>query len=261
MVIWANSPARWGTYYLSSGAIGVYLLVFVSGGVLQYSYQHRDAWKSYGSFVLKRLERIYPAYWLTLLFCFAVGPGLILHGQELLWQISGFLPFLVYFAWWIGLFVALSVAFPLLSWGIKKGSWLTLLTVFVISIISRFIAANYNGHSFLGFDPPLLRVDRVFFACLLFEFTLGMFVVKKGLLLKSHSSEKLTYAANFSYYVFLTHVVVSNGFGDRGVHSLWHPSTFVFYITIVLLISYLIEQFDNRIQIAFRTLHKKLSWA
>ncbi len=77
--------------YLGMGIIGVQIFLFVSGAVLELNKSHIDSSISYIRFEIRRLLRIFPAYWMSLL----LGAMLLLYSNNtnlgnLFWQFSGF---------------------------------------------------------------------------------------------------------------------------------------------------------------------------
>lgn len=84
--------------------IGVGLFVFASGFLL-YSYNPNvEGWQGIGSFFKKRLVRIFPLYWVALMFAFIVTPVLFYQKSSIYipdwysnihWQIFGIERFLV----------------------------------------------------------------------------------------------------------------------------------------------------------------------
>jgi peptidoglycan/LPS O-acetylase OafA/YrhL len=251
-------PNQFLTYYFNSGALGVYLLVFVSGAVLAYQYNDQNNPIRYFSFLVKRIERLYPAYWLVLFLCVFAAPGLILTKWHFALQLFGILPFIVYFAWWIGLFVCLYICFPFILKATNKKPFMTIIVAFIISIMARLTVARLNGHYFMDFTSPLLYFDRVFFPCLLFEFTLGVLFVNKSFLTKfKHKSAKLSYVSDLSYYIFLTHVPYYYYINAKVPHSFWKPHIFVSYLVLVVGTSVILKVLDGKVQISIKALHAR----
>lgn len=235
------------TYDITAGPLGVYLLVFVSGAVLQLAYGAKGK-LPYFAFILKRLKRIYPAYWAALFVCLLLAPVFILHGKKFVLQALGFLPNAGLYAWWIGLFVSLYLLFPLLARLIKKYPVQLIVVAGVITVVSRLLLEN----TIITFENGLVFGNgyRIVVTSLLFEFVLGMFIVEKGWYPKRiNNSPFLRWCADISYYVFLTHTILREFmFGQAAAQLIWTPRNFVFYSAAVLLFSTFIMQFDNHIQ-------------
>lgn len=194
-------------YYVSMGGLGVSILLFVSGAVLEYQKKTINDYKSLLYFYEKRFWRIYPAYWLTMI------PGtafLILFNYEwsifdLLMQYSGFNAFIGHWGgsinavgWFIGMIMILYILYPLLSKLSSKNPLLFLFSTFIISRIFYFLFSYYDiGNS----------GERWFPLCNLFEFGLGIIIIQTGFYIKSvYSWKPLMIASDLSFYVFLVHV-------------------------------------------------------
>lgn len=234
------------TYYITSGPIGVYLLVFVSGAVLYMS--HAKKHEGYGAFLWARMRRLYPAYWLTLLLFLLIAPEYILPGKQFLAQLTGFLPGASYFQWWIGLFMSLYLVFPLIYKALNKYPKLTLTLALLVTILSRILLA-FPNQPFLGFPAGVEVLDRILFTNFLFEFTLGMAVMKYGWYPKKrYSSTALFYIADVSYFVFLVHQPIRLYLASHNSSSFWALSSLVPYLCTVLVVATLLMFFDGYLQ-------------
>jgi len=242
-----NNGVQFLTYYVSPGPIGVYLLVFISGAVLYRSYAKKKD-QPYKKFVWVRAQRLYPAYWLALALCALITPEFILNGAYFIPQLTGFLPSAMYFQWWIGLFMSLYLVFPLLKRALDANPNLTLLSAFVLTILSRLLIPSDN-FAFLGFPDGATFLDRVLLPCLIFEFTLGMYVMKKQLYPKMMYAHSVGFfLADISYYVFLTHQFVRFYLDSHNPASFWETSSLVAYASTVLVVAVVFMHADTQIQ-------------
>lgn len=175
-------------YWVSPGGIGVTIFLVVSGAVLRLNHPNVD---NYKDFIVKRLYRIYPAYWcslvLTLLVVYAFKsrtPNL--ETNELILSITGMYAFVGKWggsinatSWFIGLIVVLYLCYPFLASLIEKHGYVALSTLLVISVLSRWFFGHEAG-----------RVTDWLPLCRVFEFGLGIFIVKIGLYPKILTTSK-----------------------------------------------------------------------
>lgn len=214
-----------GFYWATWGELGVTLFLVISGFSLEYAYGRRPL--GLNDFYKRRLIRIYPIYYLSLL----VGLGMALaisawatlrHGHEFvflpgftLWDfflaLTGFNAFagkwggpLVWSSWFIGLIVSLYLFFPFVSAVVRRFPWASLLGLFLISVVFRVLTgqtAILPGGALEWF--PLNR---------LFEFGLGIFLARKlteGILLRFNRGLRhvpfLVSLSALSFPLFLIH--------------------------------------------------------
>lgn len=198
-------------FYCGMGIIGVQIFLFVSGAVLELNKPRINSITSYVSFEIHRLLRVYPAYWMSLLF----GALLILYSNStnlgnLFWQFSGFNAFtgngnwgglLNPVGWCIGLFVIYYLLYPFISRAINCRPYLSLACLFVISAYSTYYI---NTHILTG----ILDAMGVYWFPLddLFYFGLGIFIVKQSWYPKyTDKAGIISYFGELSFYVFLLH--------------------------------------------------------
>jgi peptidoglycan/LPS O-acetylase OafA/YrhL len=183
--------ARFGMpnfYHVTLGGLAVTIFLVLSGVVLQMQYGRKSI--NYPEFLAKRVLRIYPAYYLTVIFGFAVyclrsqhELGTIAAGLAKLDLTDLFLGVTATYAfagewggpfvgtsWFIGLIMTMYLLFPLLSRGIKTHPHSTIGALFVVSALSRWLL----GQSDLLPERPL----DWFPLCRLFEFALGLYLVR-----------------------------------------------------------------------------------
>ncbi len=227
-------------YYPSWGGIGVTLLLIVSGAVLQYNYNNGiSSVQAYRSFIVRRLSRIYPAYWISLLIALLVSAvGYVsLIDNTLVLQISGFMAFTNQWGgeinavgWFIGLIVVLYLLFPILSKFCRYNPYLFIATMLIISIAFRYyFITNHIG----------LRPADWFPCCRFFEFGLGIFLVQMNFYPKWTYDNKPIYTfAEMSFYVFLVHFPIV---------YLWKINPVVYLVCTCALAS-LLMWMDNIVQ-------------
>jgi peptidoglycan/LPS O-acetylase OafA/YrhL len=212
---WGGFFGIWNFFWVSSGGIGVTIFLIVSGGSLALNYPSFPTWNAVKRFYTGRLIRIYPAYWLatffTILIYSAFIPGFpgILSLQTILLTLSGLYVFLdvwggpvMSIGWFVGLILALYLLYPLLIQGFNKDQNGTLIFLLIISVTARivcgYLLSEGIGHRLIDWVP----------FCRLFEFGLGIYIVRAGLGLdRVHVSEKIAsviiFASSLTYPVFL----------------------------------------------------------
>jgi peptidoglycan/LPS O-acetylase OafA/YrhL len=212
-------------YWATWGQIGVTLFLAVSGLSLEYNYGRRKV--RVGTFYLRRILRIYPTYYMSLLLALVIklaislraeivyGKSFIFLGQphfgDFILTMTGFNAFagrwggsLVWSSWFIGLIVTMYLLYPLISLCMKKYPLLSLGSLFVVSGVSRLITGHWNilpGNALEWFPPNRL-----------FEFGIGVFLVRllrrESLLIFNRVLvyiPLLTFFSSLSFPLFLVH--------------------------------------------------------
>jgi peptidoglycan/LPS O-acetylase OafA/YrhL len=175
-------------YHVSLGGLAVTIFLILSGVVLQLQYGHKSI--DYPQFLAKRFLRIYPAYYLSIIFGFGVyclrsqqeqgsiGAGLAKLGLgDLLLSLTGAYAFVgrwggpfVGTSWFVALIMSMYLIFPLLRQAMQRWPHETIALLMGISILSRLLLGQYD---FLPMRPldwfPLCRIG---------EFGLGMYLVR-----------------------------------------------------------------------------------
>jgi peptidoglycan/LPS O-acetylase OafA/YrhL len=231
-----------GLLYLNPGILAVSLFLFVSGAVLEYSYGGVLRYKLMEllRFYYRRIKRVYPAYWISLVFGIIMAP-LLLRSQtmdDLAWQFSGFNAYRLQWGgainsigWFIGLLAILYLAYPYLSYAMKKHPHATILALFIIEFGSRYLLNRYY--------PNVLYVDRWFPACSVFDFGLGIYLVRMSWYPKTtYNNRLLAYASELSFYIFLIHWPMI------GVSGISIP----FYLMGAVIIATMLMLLDQKIQ-------------
>jgi peptidoglycan/LPS O-acetylase OafA/YrhL len=222
-------------YFVSPGGMGVTILLVVSGASLCLNHQSVN---DYTDFIIKRLCRIYPAYWCSLiliLLIYAVASRMpYLAPKDLVLSITGMYAFFREWggpinsvSWFIGLIVILYLMYPFIMPMFQKHGYIALFVLLVISVWSRWFFGHDDG-----------RLTDWFPLCRVFEFGLGIFIVKRGVYPKTLTTSRAIYVlSSLSFYVFLIH----------------YPLLFVIktnpllYATLVMLLSYFVYALDDKL--------------
>ncbi len=257
-------PFYWNTW----GEIGVTVFLVISGFGLGYTYRGHQV--GLASFVLRRIGRIYPIYYFSLLLALAIHVGIALRSNLLLdspfimlpgfgWAdfllvLTGLNAFagtwggpLVGSSWFIGLIMTMYLSYPLIAQGLKRSPWVCMGLLFCISYISRLVVANSE---ILTGDPmhwfPLNRV---------FEFSVGVALeqsIPQSVLASSNAGLRkfglLPFLGDLSFPLFLIHDPlrrVMTGDPHAPFNSLLGVPVF---IVASLLLSIAALKFDKRIK-------------
>ncbi len=213
-------PFYWATW----GEIGVTIFLILSGLSLEYTYGGRQI--GFGLYYKKRILRIYPVYYMSLLVgvtayvAFAYAGRLRGSSSPLLppfgyldffLTMTGFNAFasnwggpFVWSSWFIGVIMVLYLCYPVLSRACRKSPWLCIVLLFLVSLISRIIIGQQMD--FPRSTMQWFPLNRVF------EFGLGIAIANlvKQEILKSlnHSLEPIPFLSFFSaisFPLFLIH--------------------------------------------------------
>lgn len=236
------------SFYL--GQVGVSLMLMLSGLVLRLNQRSNG-------FLLSRLKRIYPTYWL----CVAVSVLIGLLGQsalptdslDALLMLTGFCAFAarwgchLHTSWFIGLIVSLYLLYPWLARAIRNAPTQSLMGLLAVSAISAAAAdAWLPAHAVQWF--PLARV---------FEFGLGIYLAEMACLPLAAMGETprwLAWASDLSFPVFLVHYQL--------VPVFWHLSMpWPAYLVATVGISAMVLVAERYIQASLRLLSNRYSLA
>ncbi len=229
-------PFSWNTW----GEVGITLFLILSGFGLGYRY--RDVPFNFGQFYIKRIIRIYPIYYFSLLFGLTIQSmfalwGTLAHGQtfsllpdfgfgDFILAITGLNPYfgkwggpLVGASWFIGLIMSMYLLFPLIVNGLKRSPWLCVMALFSVSIAFRVMIAGSNvlsGNPMLWF--PLNRV---------FEFGIGVVLgclIRRDLLKQLNTYLQrvpgLSFFSELSFPLFLIHDPLRRLIGEESQPTL-----------------------------------------
>jgi peptidoglycan/LPS O-acetylase OafA/YrhL len=243
------------------GNWGVILFILISGCALEYTYgkKIRDVASkfNYRLFIEKRLLRIYPAYWFSILLALLFNIGLLskLGWIEYVRTLSGFYAFTTIsipqisalggpinaMGWFIGLIVCLYLLFPLISRFLTYAGFSGLTLIFFLSwFVVISLPSGYVGLSSYWF--PLAR---------LFEFSLGIYIVQMGFYLKTANNFKaIRFLSDLSFPVFLVHTSVLYIL-ILAPHSYYE--NIILYLIVVLILSLIVYQVDKY----FKTIFEK----
>ncbi len=205
---WNQFPVLFNIFELNVGKIGVYIFLFISGAMLQYNYNKIKDISDLKLFYMKRLMRIYPAIWITIIFVLIFHPELFNEPINLFWGFTGFTAFVGQWSgivpgssnWFVGLIVILYLLFPLLSHLIQK---LPHVWIIVFALISFSLCFYFHTHNL-----EMLGVGTCgwFPFAHLFEFALGIYVVQLKLYPKiKHKSDIITFLSELTFPIFLIH--------------------------------------------------------
>lgn len=151
--------------------------------------------------------------------------------------------------WFIGLIVSLYLLYPLLLYALKKYPNTSLVSFFFISLASRYIMYymyyRYNFPMFGGgWDWfPLYRI---------FNFALGIYLIRKGLFPKAISNRIIIFLSAMSFYVYLLQypIICATNYDGIGIFF------FLAGMTVFSLLLYLLDNFIKNL-IFKRSMTKK----
>jgi peptidoglycan/LPS O-acetylase OafA/YrhL len=232
-------------FYMDYGRIGVWLFVFASGCSLALNDTEFSNLSEVKSFYKKRLIRIYPPYWVSLLFSLLIFNWVIpsLTVADIVRWFSGFQAFFATTSieitkinityWFIGLIVSLYLLYPLLFYVVKKHPNISLLSFFFISLASRYIMFYVFPVFGSGWDW--------FPTCRIFNFALGMYLIQKGLFPKAISNRTIAFLGTITFYVFLVHfpIMCATNYENIGIF---------FFLAGTIALSFLLYLFDNTVK-------------
>ena len=249
---WGKLPYNTALYLIDEGTLAITILLVISGTGLQL----HDHGKGILAFYTRRLQRIYPVYWMTLAITIVLG--LLFHWKTVPtngidWVLSitgfcvfggggflgcGFTP-----AWFIGLILSLYLLYPVLSRCMKLNPRMTLITLFFISVVTRLTVEQYFPSNSREWFP----------LCRVFEFGLGIYLAQAGWLARifqwtapSSIARTLEILSDLSFPVFLLHWTFSpilNHFGP--------PIHLLLFLAMTMIGSYAIFYVDSFLQRVF----------
>jgi peptidoglycan/LPS O-acetylase OafA/YrhL len=225
------------------------LFVFASGASLALREYSFDSLRNVGEFYGNRLLRIYPIYWVAVIFSILIIPvtSVLTFSDCARW----FTGFQIFFTtddswqkingsyWFVGLIVSLYFLFPIVYYAIKKHPHVSLLSLFLIYVVAKVIMWNYF------FQYP--GVTDWFPLCHIFEFGLGVYLVQRGLYLKSSAPRLLATAGELSFYLYLVHASLLH-FMPPVQYEFGYGYALAFFIVITLLFGWIFYAFDMSVQ-------------
>lgn len=223
-----------GPLYLSLGQIGVYAFIFVSGATLASNHPTTEVMQDLPQFYIMRFKRIYPPYWIALLFALVLLPSTIskITPDILPLIISGFTAFAGKWDgpiesgfWFIGVIVSLYLLYPFISKFIDWNPVWAIVILAEISIISMVLAQNWDTVRW----SPLCNI--IFFAA-------GIFCVRTGGIPQwKINSQILIQLSELSFFIYLYNYILGY------ITSV----SIAFYLTAVIGISTAAMIFDQKI--------------
>lgn len=177
-------------YHVYYGPIGISIFLFASGLSLTFNYPQIDSWQALKTFYSKRVMRIYPAYYIAIVFAVVMNPSTLnikfsfldyfklftglqsinaVTIQDFYGYVSG--PF-----WFLTVVLMMYAMFPFLLYVIKKHPHVSISALFLISFVSRY---------YLGMDTTHFRLIDWFPLCRVFEFVLGIYFIRLGFFFKT----------------------------------------------------------------------------
>ena len=243
--LFCYEPPVFHIFYLNPGVIGVAILIFVSGAMLEYSHPKLETVDEVSEFWVKRLFRIYPTFWMSMVIGLVCVPYLIstLYPFTIFLEFAGFNTWSGHWGgvingmgWFVGLIVTLYFCYPFLSASIRKYPYLMLFLIAFVEIFSRYVLTAVWTPWPLGSYP-----DRFLPFCNFLEFGLGIFIVQQNSFPKwTYDNRWIWCAAELSFYVFLINYLTN-------MKILMIDSLPLYFIAVALL-AWLMMLGDQKIQ-------------
>jgi len=266
-ILYMDGFAPFNIYPLGLTGLAVYGMIFVSGAVLEYNYKGIERFSEYVKFLVKRCIRLYPAFWMSLLFGMLVLYPVVSKAGifNVLFEYTGFYVILgqgsgIYnnMGWFIATIMSLYLLFPLLSKIVKKYQFSSIVVFLLVSFLCRFLLITYNV-------VPIDLFYRWFPLCNLFEFGLGIYIVQNKLYPQNVTSYPIIrQLSDLSYYVFLFHWIIGMCLFNYTINNiqLFYISNilginnliiepvidYCVFITLVLFVSWVAMVLDKQIQ-------------
>jgi peptidoglycan/LPS O-acetylase OafA/YrhL len=184
------------------GGWGVIIFLTVSGALIEYTNGSKLKNNfNYRNFIKKRLVRIYPAYWFSLVLAVVFNPELLnFPPVEYLKPLTGFNN---YFSecipinppgWFIGLIITMYLLYPMLSKIMREYGFPSL---FFIILLSYFIGMPFpDGDWGVKYWCPLTRLPA---------FALGIYMIQVGAYPRVETkSRTIRFLSDLSFPIFLT---------------------------------------------------------
>jgi peptidoglycan/LPS O-acetylase OafA/YrhL len=210
-VFFSNGYVPLNIYPNGLQGYAVYGMIFVSGAVLEYNYQGIEKLTGYFQFLFRRFLRLYPAFWMSLVFTLLLFPFLFMQVNmaNIFWEFTGFfivlgkgVGYINPMGWFIGAIFSLYILFPWFSRIIRKYQLGAVIGFCILSWGLRFIILTYNV-------VPIDSFWRWFPLCNAFEFCLGIYLVRVAWYPKKENTYPFVRTlSDLSFYVFLYHFMV-----------------------------------------------------
>lgn len=244
-----------GLYNGNYGTIGVSIFLFASGLSLAVSYGDISTKEQLVDFYKKRLVRIYPPYWMAVLFAVVMDPNVIhIHFSmiALLRVVTGFQSLgattqaefygvINSSLWFISLILSLYILAPIVIYAMHRHPHISIVSLLVIAIASSYYFGSGVG-SDLSFGSIFWGGNHWFPLSRIFEFGFGMYLIRTGLYPKTSSNIVVACLGNLSFYIYLVHVPL--------LYLL--SASFILFVIAVLFVSSMFYTFDNKIHQLWR---------
>jgi len=234
-------------FYVSWGQLGVTIFLLVSGIALRLN----DRGQGVAAFYTRRLQRIYPVYWMVLALSLAMG--LMFHWDnfpkdwvEGALTITGFCAFAGLLgcwltpAWFIGLILSLYAVYPWLSRVMNRAPRITLVALLFISLASRLTVDDYLPNFPTEWFP----------LCRVFEFGLGIYLAQEVRLAPAlrwrapaPMSRIVEILSELSFPAFLIHWLFRNVYLHLGP-----PLHVLMFLIMTMSVSYVVLLIDSYLQ-------------
>ncbi|MFZ1898387.1 acyltransferase family protein [Methanoregula sp.] len=230
------------------GEWGIVIFLLISGCVLEYNYG-KKVWDAgtkfdYIQFIEKRLLRIYPAFWFSMLLAVILTTYVLTSAnvlRDLILPLTGFYFFLTKLGspappingvtWFVGTIVCLYLMYPLLSRILKRNGVQGLIAILLVAGSIRIILNAEDPTAWYWF--PLSRMA---------EFALGIYIIQAGYYLKTINTSKIiAFASDFSFPVFLTHYIAIPLLIEL---PFAHYMNIIGFIAVALFLALLVYIFD-----------------
>jgi peptidoglycan/LPS O-acetylase OafA/YrhL len=245
-------------FHIDLGSIGVGLFIFASGASLALKNYDFSSLKKIGEFYANRLVRIYPIYWLAVLFSILTMPiSSPLTFSDYVRIFSGFQTFFITddswqkinsTYWFIGLIISLYLLFPIVYVAIKNRPKISIAAFFLIAIASISLTWYYF--------PQYAGITDWFPLCQIFTFALGLYVIRQGIYWRFNSPPWLAAIGTLSFYVYLVHAAFLHYLPpiQFGLGFEW---AIAWYIVVTLIFGCIFYAFDCFLQKNIRQIRLK----
>jgi surface polysaccharide O-acyltransferase-like enzyme len=242
----------YGPFGIGWGYLGIALFIFASGIGLSLAPKSLNTLKEITSFYKTRLLRIYPAYWMAIIFTIALaGWPHYYTWWDLFTTFTGIQTLVGYWSggvsvvfWFIGLIMFLYLLYPLFLWAINKQAEITLIISAFINIVSLAILLQYPSiFNQLPITPLNLSTMYAWFPlCWIFYMILGIYIAKKNLYPKIYNKNNIIMLmADLSFYVYLVHTPL-----EWSLHIADYNITF--YVIATMAFAIMLYSFDMQIR-------------
>ena len=265
-LFFADGMAPGNIYSAGLPGYAVYGLILVSGAVLEYNYQGIEKLHGYLQFLFRRFIRIYPAFWMSLIFGLILTPALLwtIKPGALLFEFTGFMVIfgqgnINSMGWFVGTIILLYILFPWFSKIMRK---------YGLAALVGFCALSWGLRAYTVTIPSLGLFWRWFPLCNAFEFCLGIYIIQTGFYPKNETRSRVIRGlSDVTYYVFLFNALVIQLFaGNQLINGHQNPllvfdnaiaggnvavQASIYYFQMmagVLAISWVAMKIDGRIQ-------------